>query len=48
MIAHRLSTIHNANKIFVIKQGKVINSGDHNFLIENCEEYKLLYQKQLK
>ncbi len=48
VIAHRLSTIHNANKIFVIKQGKVINSGDHNFLIENCEEYKLLYQKQLK
>ncbi len=48
VIAHRLSTIHNANQIFVIKQGKVINSGDHNFLIENCEEYKLLYQKQLK
>ena len=48
VIAHRLSTIHNANKIFVIKQGKVINSGNHNFLIENCEEYKLLYQKQLK
>ena len=48
VIAHRLSTIHNANKIFVIKNGKVINSGDHNFLINNCEEYKSLYQKQLK
>ena len=48
VIAHRLSTIHSANKIFVMKQGKVINSGDHNYLIGNCEEYKSLYQKQLK
>ena len=48
VIAHRLSTIHNANKIFVVKQGKIINSGDHNFLIDNCEEYKSLYKKQLK
>ncbi len=48
VIAHRLSTIHSADKIFVMKQGKVINSGDHSFLIKNCEEYKSLYQKQLK
>ena len=48
VIAHRLSTIHNANKIFVLKEGRIINSGDHNFLIDNCEEYKSLYQKQLK
>ena len=48
VIAHRLSTIHNADKIFVMKNGKVINSGNHDFLIENCEEYKLLYKKQLK
>ncbi len=48
VIAHRLSTIHNADKIFVMDQGKVINSGNHDFLINNCEEYKALYQKQLK
>ena len=48
VIAHRLSTIHNANKIFVIKEGKIINSGNHESLIKNCEEYKSLYQKQLK
>ena len=48
VIAHRLSTIHNADKIFVMKSGKVINSGNHNFLIDNCEEYKTLYKKQLK
>ena len=48
VIAHRLSTIHSADKIFVMKNGRVINSGEHKFLIENCEEYKSLYQKQLK
>ena len=48
VIAHRLSTIHNANKIFVLKDGEILNSGDHKFLIDNCEEYKSLYQKQLK
>ena len=48
VIAHRLSTIHSADKIFVMKNGKVINSGNHDFLISNCEEYKSLYQKQLK
>ena len=48
VIAHRLSTIHNADKIFVLKNGQIINSGDHNYLIENCGEYKSLYKKQLK
>jgi ATP-binding cassette, subfamily B, bacterial MsbA len=48
VIAHRLSTIHNANKIFVLKDGKIIDSGNHNFLIDSCAEYKTLYKKQLK
>ena len=48
VIAHRLSTIHNAKEIFVLNNGDVINSGNHDFLIQNCVEYKSLYQKQLK
>ena len=48
VIAHRLSTIHNADKIFVMKDGNVINSGDHEYLISNCGEYQSLYKKQLK
>ena len=48
VIAHRLSTIHNADRIIVVKNGKIINSGNHEFLIEKCEEYKSLYKKQLK
>ena len=48
VIAHRLSTIHSADKIFVMKNGEIINSGNHDFLINKCEEYKSLYKKQLK
>ena len=48
VIAHRLSTIHNADKIFVVKSGKIMNSGNHDYLIKNCDEYKSLYKKQLK
>ena len=48
VIAHRLSTIHNADKIFVIENGKIINSGSHDHLIKNCKEYNSLYKKQLK
>ena len=48
VIAHRLSTIHNADKIFVMKNGNLIDSGSHDYLINNCEDYKSLYKKQLK
>jgi len=48
VIAHRLSTIHNAKNIFVLKNGEIMDSGNHEYLIKNCEEYKSLYQKQLK
>ena len=40
VIAHRLSTIHSADKIFVMQNGEIINSGDHNYLIANCENIK--------
>ena len=48
VIAHRLSTIHKANNIFVLKNGEIIDSGDHSYLIDKCKEYKSLYEKQLK
>ena len=48
VIAHRLSTIHNADKIFVLKNGEIVDYGNHDLLIKNCDEYKSLYQKQLK
>ena len=48
VIAHRLSTIHNADKIIVMKNGQTVNSGNHEYLINNCNEYQSLYKKQLK
>ena len=42
------STIHNADQIFVLKNGKILSNGKHDFLIDNCEEYKALYTKQLR
>lgn len=49
VIAHRLSTIQNANKIVVINQGEIVESGTHNELmqIENGA-YKSLYEMQFK
>ena len=48
VIAHRLSTIHKADTIFVLRDGGIIDSGNHSLLIQNCKEYKSLYEKQLR
>ena len=47
IIAHRLSTIFNADKIFVIENGKVAAEGKHKDLIEKSKIYKNFYNKQL-
>jgi len=48
VIAHRLSTILNADRIFVINNGEVIDQGNHNELLESSEVYKNFYDKQIK
>ncbi|MGC9070091.1 MAG: ABC transporter ATP-binding protein [Elusimicrobiales bacterium] len=44
--AHRLSTIVNAARIFVLKNGVIVESGTHRQLIEKSGEYYQLYKKQ--
>ena len=47
IIAHRLSTILNSNLIYVIENGKVVDKGNHETLLDNSKTYKNFYQKQL-
>ncbi len=46
IIAHRLSTILHADQIVVLDQGRLIASGDHDSLLENCELYRRLAELQ--
>ena len=48
VIAHRLSTILNSDKIFVINEGKVIASGKHQELLNESEQYRSYYERQIK
>ena len=48
VIAHRLSTIKDADKILLIENGILRNSGTHQCLIKNSDLYKRLYEIQFK
>ncbi|WP_025725211.1 ABC transporter ATP-binding protein [Acholeplasma granularum] len=48
VIAHRLSTIKNADVIFVVKDGNIIEQGDHNTLINKGGFYAQLYNSQFE
>lgn len=46
VIAHRLSTIRKADNIVVMKNGKIVEMGTHDELLERGGTYKLLYELQ--
>ena len=46
IIAHRLTTINEVDKIIVLNNGKIIETGSHTELIKNNLEYKKLYDLQ--
>lgn len=46
VIAHRLSTVANADTILVIREGKIIERGNHNELISKDSVYKTMWEKQ--
>jgi ATP-binding cassette subfamily B protein len=48
VIAHRLSTIKNADMIFVLKDGNIIETGTHQGLLDKQGFYADLYQSQFE
>ena len=47
IIAHRLSTVESADRIIVLNEGKIVESGTHNSLLEANGTYYELYNSQL-
>ncbi|NEP26480.1 MAG: ABC transporter, partial [Moorea sp. SIO3I6] len=45
-IAHRLSTVRNADCIYVIEQGKLVEQGRHEQLLEQQGIYAMLWRVQ--
>jgi ABC-type multidrug transport system fused ATPase/permease subunit len=48
MIAHRLSTIREADHIFVLRQGEILEDGNHQELLKKDGEYARLIRAQFQ
>eukprot|EP00977_Amphora_coffeiformis_P027244 scaffold34597_cov177-Amphora_coffeaeformis.AAC.12 len=48
IVAHRLSTVRNADKIFVVQQGNVVEEGKHDDLLEKDGAYAQLIRRQME
>ncbi len=48
VIAHRLSTVENADRIIVLDEGEIVETGTHNELLEKEGVYAALYKAQFK
>lgn len=46
VIAHRLSTVINADCIYAVENGEIVESGTHDELIPSCGTYSELYETQ--
>ena len=46
LIAHRLSTVRNADRIFLLENGQIVEEGTHDELVQNDGQYALLWKVQ--
>ena len=47
LVAQRISSLRHADLILVLDDGKVIGMGDHDTLMDSCEEYRLIAHTQM-
>ena len=47
IISHRISSIKHADQIILLKQGEILEQGDHSTLLKNNGEYSKIFEKQL-
>ena len=46
IVAHRLSTIEDSDLIYVLDNGKIVDSGSHKELLDSCKLYSQLHLKE--
>ena len=48
IIAQRVASVKDADVIFILDEGRVIDSGTHDSLMKSCDIYREVYESQLK
>ncbi len=48
VIAQRLATLKNADRIVVLDEGRIVDAGDHETLLERCRIYREIYDLQFR
>lgn len=48
IIAQKISSVMNSDKIILIHGGKIIGEGNHDYLMANSEEYREIYESQIR
>ena len=46
-VAQRVSSLRHADLILVLDDGKVIGAGDHRYLMQTCDEYRIIAETQM-
>ena len=48
IIAQRISSVKDADMIYVLNDGRIVGSGNHEKLLQNCKEYQEIYNSQIQ
>lgn len=48
IVTHRLSSVKMVDRIIVLEKGQIVGNGSHDQLLENCSQYRKLFNEQKK